>query len=377
LNHTENAEEATVTIHDLSRGGSGVARLETGEIVFVPFTAPGDQLRIRILERKKNYCQGEVLEWISQADSRATPKCPVFSKCGGCSWQHIEYPHQFETKKKGLLHALSRAGIQTDGIPLDEMPAQSPYGYRNRIQLHGNTDSKTLGFYEPGTKNIIDIQSCAIADHRINETLPEYRKQGLDNFRGEFKLELDLSPEGKVRAAWNRRHGAFGFRQVNDEQNLKLQEWVASHTLAADSLLDVYGGTGNLSLGIANRFKRVECIDLFTPKERPDSAPSHFHFVRQSIEKWVLSPLSPETASGSVSLVVDPPREGMGRHARELCEKLKDTNLSSLVLVGCDVDAFARDTNQFLKRGYSLIRLGVLDLFPQTPHVESLALFSR
>ncbi len=374
---TPETNEQTVLIHDISRGGSGVARLESGEIVFVPFSAPGDRVRIRILERNKNYCQGEAIEWISKAPTRATPRCPVFTKCGGCSWQHLEYPLQFETKKKGLLHALSRAGIATDRIPIDEMPAETRYGYRNRIQLHGNTESKLLGFYEPGTKNIIDIEACAIADPRINERLPEFKEQGIANFRGDFKLELDLSPEGTVRAAWNRRHGAFGFRQVNDEQNLKLKSWVAMHTKAATTLLDLYGGTGNLSLGIADRFQRVECIDLFTAKERPESAPAHFHFVRQAIEKWVTSPLSPEISRNPVSVVMDPPREGLGKQARELCEKLNSAPVSSMILVGCDVDAFARDTNQLLKRGYTLTRLGVLDLFPQTPHVESLALFSR
>lgn len=370
-------EDFIIDIHDLSRGGSGVGRLESGEIVFVPFSAPGDQVRVRIIDRKKNYCQGEALEWIRRSSLRANPECPAFTKCGGCSWQHIPYPLQFETKKKGLLHALGRAGIQADSIPVDELPAEHPYHYRNRIQLHGNTDDRVLGFFEPGSKKIVDIGKCAIADSRINETLPHLREQGFQNFRGDFKLELDLSPEGTVRPAWNRRHAAFGFRQVNDAQNAKLQQWVASHISNADALLDIYGGSGNLSLPIANRFKRVECIDLFTPKERPASTPDHFHFIRQPIEKWVLSPLSSEISSGSVSLVLDPPREGMGPHSRALCEKLKHTEISSLILVGCEVDSFIRDSNQFLKHGYRLVRIGVLDLFPQTPHVESLALFSR
>ncbi|MBU6154672.1 MAG: TRAM domain-containing protein [Bdellovibrionales bacterium] len=374
---THPVEERIVTIHDLSRGGSGVARLDSGEIVFVPFTAPGDQLRIRIVERKKNYCQGVALEWLKTSASRATPECPAFMKCGGCSWQHLPYPLQFETKKKGLLHALGRAGIAVDSVPVDEMPAEHPYHYRNRIQLHGNADHASLGFFEPGTKKIVDITNCAIADPRINDMLPELRERGFRSFRGEFKLEIDLSEEGAVRSAWNRRHAAFGFRQVNDEQNKKLQEWVSANTGTADTLLDVYGGTGNLSLPIAERFKRVECIDLFTPKDPPASTPSHFHFIRQPIEKWIQSPLSPESANGSFSLVVDPPREGMGPNARILCEKLKKAQVSSLILVGCEVDSFIRDANQLIRRGYTLVRLGVLDLFPQTPHVESLALFSR
>jgi len=367
----------TVTIHDLSRGGSGVARLESGEIIFVPFTAPGDQVRVRILERKKNYCQGEAMEWVVKSPTRVTPECSRFTQCGGCSWQHLDYPLQFETKKKGLLHALNRAGISLASIPVDELPAAHPYGYRNRIQLHGDTEARALGFYRPGTKSIVDLESCPIADPRINQALPGFREEGLMNFKGEFKLELDLSPEGKVRAAWNRKNAAYGFRQVNDEQNQNLQAWVTSHIRDANTLLDLYGGTGNLSIGLAPRFKRVECVDLFTPKERPSTLPNHFHFIRQAMEKWIHTPLSPESKNGTLSVVLDPPREGMGRLAGALCDKLETASLSSLILVGCEVDAFTRDTHHLLKRGYRLQRLGVLDLFPQTPHVESLALFSR
>jgi len=370
-------ELSTVTIHDLSRGGSGVARLESGEIVFVPFTAPGDEVRVRILDRKKNYCQGELVEVLHKSKDRVTPPCPHFTRCGGCSWQHLPYPLQFETKKKGLIHALGRSGVTTDAVPIDELPADHPYGYRNRIQLHGHSDEKILGFYQPGSKNLIDVSNCPIADERINERIPAFREEGFKNFRGEFKLELDLSPEGEVRPAWNRKNAAYGFRQVNDEQNLKLRAWVDTHTRKAETLLDIYGGTGNLSLGMAPRFKRVECIDLFTPRQNPPGTPTHFHFIRQAVEKWVQTPLSPESRDGSLAVVLDPPREGLARLAEPLCKKLDSTPVSSLILVGCEVDAFTRDSRHLLRQGYRLERLAVLDLFPQTPHVESLALFSR
>ncbi|NDF14101.1 TRAM domain-containing protein [bacterium] len=107
-----------VTINDLSRGGSGVARLESGEVIFVPFTAPGDRVEARVTDSKKNYSQGELVQ------------------------------------------------------------PQNPYHYRNRIQLHGNADTRELGFFRPGSREIVDLDSCAIADVRINEALPGLREQG-------------------------------------------------------------------------------------------------------------------------------------------------------------------------------------------------------
>ncbi len=370
-------EEFKIKINDLSRGGSGVARLESGEVVFVPFTAPGDTVRVKILERKKNYSQGELLEVIEASANREKPPCPHFTRCGGCNWQHLPYSLQFETKKKGLIHALGRAGIETSGIPLDELPSESPYHYRNRIQLHGSADRQELGFFRPGSKEIVDLNACAIADSRINDAIPSLRAQGFREFTQDFKLEIDLSPEGEVRSAWNRKNAAFGFRQVNDQQNLKLKEWILRHSRPAELLFDLYGGDGNLSVGLADRYQEVECTDLFTPKSRPPTLPEHYHYARMDIEKWTRTPLHEARIGKSTSVIADPPREGMNRLINPILDKISDQKLESFILIGCEVDAFTRDTRNLIKRGFRLERLGVLDLFPQTPHVESLALFSR
>ncbi len=369
-------EEFQIQIDDLSRGGAGVARLASGEVVFVPHTAPGDFVRVRILERKKNYSQGELIEVITPSSGRIPAPCPHFTKCGGCSWQHIPYSLQFEVKKKGLLHALSRAGVETKDIPVDELPADAPYGYRNRIQLHGNASRRELGFFRPGTREIVDLNACAIADERINRAIPALREQGFSEFQEDFKLELDVSPEGEVRAAWNLRNAAFGFRQVNDSQNSKLRAWISTHLRPAEILFDLYGGDGNLSLGVADRFEEVECADTFTPKHRAAHLPEHFRFVRMDIEKWARTAL-PESRKGkSTCVIADPPREGISRTLDPILQKLSHQKMESLILVGCEVDAFTRDTRGLLRAGFRLERLGVLDLFPQTPHVESLALFS-
>lgn len=364
-----------VKINDLSRGGSGVARLETGEVIFVPFTAPGDEVEVRVTEKKKNYSQGELIRILESSPLRADPPCPHFTRCGGCSWQHLPYPLQFETKKKGLLHALNRKGISAEGTPLDEMPASEPYHYRNRIQLHGNSDRRELGFFRPGSREIVDLTACAIADQKINEALPSLKAQGFDELRGEFKLEIDLSPEGEIRAAWNRRHAAFGFRQVNDAQNRVLQTWIQTNLQNADLLFDLYGGSGNLSRSLAPRFGEVFCVDLYTGHPEA-SLPPNFRLMRQDMTRWSHTPLSESLFGKSASLILDPPREGMGEALLPLLEKLSPLSIRSLALVGCDVDAFTRDVHRLIKKGFRLDRLGVLDLFPQTPHIESLALFS-
>src|SRR6476661_4122262 len=112
-----------IQITDLSRSGAGVGRDASGRVVFVPFTAPGDQVRVEIGAEEKNYAEAKLLEVISPSPQRAVPPCPVFGKCGGCEWQHLPYELQWSTKKKGLEHSLKRVGVEFEGAQWEEFPA--------------------------------------------------------------------------------------------------------------------------------------------------------------------------------------------------------------------------------------------------------------
>lgn len=367
----------TVTIHDLARAGSGVAKLETGEILFVPFTAPGDEIEAKVLESKKSYKNGELVKILKPSKARVTPKCSVFTVCGGCSWQHLPYDLQFETKKKGLFHTLKRGGVDVTDIPVDDFPAKNEYQYRNRIQLRGNVKSKQIGFYQKNSREIVPIEQCPIADYRINEALPALAKEGFASFPEEFKLEVEVMPSGEVRAIWNEANAALGFRQINDEQNEVLQKWVKKHIKKTDLLFDLYGGFGNLSLPLAQDFKEVYCIDSSVPKGSEARAPANYHFEKKDIRPWAKTLYRSVHTDLKASFIIDPPREGMGPFFDEIAKKMSKIAVQSVILVGCDVDSFVKDTARLIKAGYKLERLGVLDLFPQTPHVESLALFSK
>ncbi len=369
-------ETRKVTIHDLARGGSGVGKLDSGEIIFVPFTAPGDEVLVRITKSHKNYHEGERVEILRPSEFRVEPPCPVFEKCGGCTWQHIPYALQFETKKKGLIQALKRGGTLPENIPFDEFPADTHYHYRNRVQLRGNPLENKIGYYAHASKTLIGIDHCPIAEEKINENLLILAREGFAQFSEEFKLEIDVSPDGKVRHAFNQPHAAFGFRQINDQQNLKLQQWIQNHFPEGDLLLDLYGGSGNLSLPIASRFKEIHCVDSSVPFANA-STPKHFHYQKMDMIKWAKTPTRVAETLRKTSVILDPPREGISSFFDKIEAKISRHDVERMALIGCDVDSFVRDTHRFLKLGYRLERLGVLDLFPQTPHVESLALFSK
>jgi 23S rRNA (uracil1939-C5)-methyltransferase len=169
--------EHEIHIDKMAFGGAGIGRVN-GKICFVPFTAVGDTAAIRIKTEKKSYCEAELLHIIEPSPLRADPPCPVFGKCGGCDWQHLEYAAQLQAKQELFSEILWRnARVEADRI-LPIIGAPQPYGYRSRIQLKMTcVEGKILiGFYKAGTHHVVAVpQECAIACPAVNRTLQELR----------------------------------------------------------------------------------------------------------------------------------------------------------------------------------------------------------
>lgn len=370
-----------VKIQDLARGGAGVSRDGTGRVVFVPFTAPGDEVRIRIVEEKKNYAQGDLVEVLQPSSIRQTPPCPVFGHCGGCQWQHLPYELQWKTKFEGVLHALSRAGIERPS-QVELLPAEQIWEYRNRIQLRGLGDQ--IGFYAAGSNQRIAVDRCAIARPEINAVWEDTREQGR-RYSAPYKVEVEVLENGEIRRTWNSPHAAAGFRQVHDEQNQKLRAWVQGALTPGNAVLDLYGGAGNLSLGLGAIATEVRCVDMGAPqKERAaqlvpqwTGTPGSYHFERESVVRWLVRQAGSTPRARFSSALLDPPREGISADFVAISESLETLGVSELVAVGCDPDSWVRDLSRFLQRGWKLEKVAFLDLFPQTPHVESLAHLKR
>jgi len=365
------AQFIDLEISDLSRGGAGVGRDETGRVVFVPFTAPGDRLRVRIVEENKRYATGVLGEIIQPSPVRVKPPCPVFGKCGGCQWQHIPYEIQWKTKMGGVRQALQRVSVE---LPTDftEFPAQTVWNYRNRVQLRG-FQSK-MGFYAPKSHDIISIDQCPIAKKEINDSLEQVREEGFSLERP-YKVEVEALPDGSVRKTWNAAHGSAGFRQVHDEQNTKLQSWIAKNVTPGRELFDLFGGSGNLSVSIASRMSQVHCVDVGAPSSRPQGTPDNVQFHPSPVLPWLMKWKNPTGSIDSPrSAISDPPREGLGQEFTQISARLAQLNVKELIAVGCDPDSWARDVSQFIKLGWRFEAAAVLDFFPQTPHVESVAL---
>ncbi|MEK6705796.1 MAG: TRAM domain-containing protein [Bdellovibrionota bacterium] len=370
-----NKEELLIVV-DISRGGAGVARDKGGMVIFVPNSAPGDIVLSRITDSKKGrYAQGEIIKLIKPSPIRLEPRCQVFGRCGGCSWQHLPYDLQWRTKVNGVAHALKRVGINPDaGMKLEEFPAESIWEYRNRVQLHGFRDQ--IGFYARGTHDLVSISRCEIAMEEINKILPEIAKQG-SKLPRPYKVEVEIKPSGEVGVVWNVNHGAGGFRQINNEQNAKLRDWISNVVTTDRVLLDLFGGAGNLSLSLIPKMIKVHCVDITAPTST-ETCNSAIEFHRQAVLPWLINYTAFNTGSPHPhSVLLDPPRDGLGKDFSELHSLFCKLGVDEAVAVGCDPDTWARDVSRFIAAGWNIKKAAVFDFFPQTPHIEAVALLIR
>jgi 23S rRNA (uracil1939-C5)-methyltransferase len=365
----EVTKTATVTIHDVSRGGAGVGRLQSGQIVFVPWTDVGDEVEITYIASEDRSLQGTPVAWKKFGPDRIEPKCPYFSKCGGCDWQHIPYDRQWKIKVAGAQNALSRQSVTPPQIK--EYPAKIQWSYRNRAQLRGR--GERLGFFSRGSNSFVGVDRCDVLDERINETLPKIGTEATARFQGPYKVEIALRNEGQVDWAFNQRHSSLGFQQAHPDQNLHLREWVRSHLTSQDVLVDLYGGNGNLSLGIAEKFKEAHCVDVSVPDQ---IAGSSLIFHKSDVDRWLKSS-DQRFANRESAVILDPPRAGLGPTIDIFGPWTKNNGTTEIIHIGCDADAAARDIARLIKLGFTLQDYGVADLFPQTAHVEVLAYLVR
>ncbi len=366
----------TLRIQDLARGGAGVAREPSGQVVFVPYTAPGDLVEVRIKEVHKRFIQGEILKVIEASPQRIKPKCSAFTQCGGCQWQHLPYPLQWETKTKGVLHALTRVGVHPPPSVdfIEYYPAQKIWEYRNKIQLRG--EGEKLGFFAAKSHDLVSLERCDIAHSKINSQFESVKKEGQKLSRP-YKVEIEMDENDMVQTSWNSRHSALGFRQVHEEQNEKLKAWIDQSfqlTPHTQEVLDLYGGNGNLSVSLADRVKKIHCVDSHSRAPQAP-IPQNFFFYQSPVSKWLKHTAnSPHCIEMPRVAILDPPRDGLGEDLPLISQSLQKLGVNQMILVGCDPDAWARDLYRFTQKGWKLSRAAVFDFFPQTRHVESTAL---
>lgn len=415
-----------VELTDMAYGGEAVGRHD-GMVLFVTGGVPGDVVNVDVTISKKSFVRGHVVEVLKPSELRAAAPCPYFGSCGGCQWQNVRYQEQLNIKRHLVTEAFQRIGhLEAEVQPVLGM--EDPWHYRNTMEF-GFTYEGEPGLRRTRGHRIVPIQECLISRPEINETLellwdlitreklaeilpnnafvrvgdifpgvvvglfghgewPEITERMVqarpDLIAGAVQRKGRGSEKGRtlfgkdytehILLGKQYRAGIASFFQVNPTQVERLIEtalaWLEPRP--NEVILDAYSGVGTFTLQLAEKVMEIIAVE---------ASPSANADAKMNASKWQSIRLV-EGNFGEVELlvdrvdgvVIDPPRAGCSPEALETLTRLAP---GRIVYVSCDPTTLARDAGLLVAAGYRLGQVQPVDLFPQTYHVETVALFTK
>jgi 23S rRNA (uracil1939-C5)-methyltransferase len=403
--------ELTLTGHAYL--GSSFGRDSEGRVVFVPYSIPGERVKIQITESHKRWARGEIIEILETSPERIEPRCQHFSECGGCHYQHFPYELQLEAKDEVLRSQLMQIGGFSDPPITETVPSPSPWNSRNHVQFSLDPNGK-LGFRAAKSDHVVPITECHLPEVEINNLWPSLDISpipGLDRIAlrrggpGEDLIVLHSSNNPEVEmelnlptsVVWINDAGSFvmageGFFQTTISERLfrvsaasffqvhtRLTPILVNQVLDAvdpqdgSTVFDLYAGVGLFSAFIAERGAKVIAV------EQSHWATADFEHNLDEFETVELFEASVEEAIPSLPdnpdvILADPPRAGLGQG---VVKGIVDHAPSRFVYVSCDPTTLARDGKALKQSGYTLRHVVPIDLFPQTFHIESMSIWER
>lgn len=432
-------DRARVTLKSLAHGGDSVARLADGRTAFVRLGCPGDEATVEVVEDHGRWVRASIAEIHEPSPDRIEPPCPYFGVCGGCQWQHISYERQLAEKRRILLDALTRIGHLTSPEVAETVASPDAYGYRNKIELSVATagGKPIVGFTRAGTSDVIRVDTCLLLPgrysklpHSLSGALTFLSSRGAADIlrasirassAGDIAVDVRTAPGPFPRAIGARvlasstgarsvtrtivRRGAEirdvsqvevltgkgvwhesiagdvyqvsspSFFQVNTAAATLLRE-NAMAALAADGstrVADLYAGVGTFTLPLARVAGEVVAVEaskyaLADLRRNLDEAGLDADIVPGDAA-YALADLGHLDAA-----LVDPPRSGLSQRAMRA---IVSARIPSVVYVSCDPATLARDVATLARAGYVAGRFVPVDLFPQTYHLETVAVLHR
>jgi 23S rRNA (uracil1939-C5)-methyltransferase len=370
-------------------------------------------VRARLVEEKKGYARGRLVEVLRPSPLRIAARCPHFSQCGGCHYQHMAYEDQLKIKEAIVREQLVRIGELPDPPLLPIRPSPQQWNYRNAVQFHLDPAGK-VGYQKANSHNVIAIRECSLPEEPINELWPhlefepgsglerlELRLGGADDILlelesnepdpPEFAVDFPISavfrsPAGELVLSGEDftqieilgvpfQVSAGSFFQVNTAQAAAMVQHVLELAPLArkSTVLDVYSGVGLFSLFLAQRAGRVIAVEE-APSACEDFAVNLNSFDEVELYEGKAEEILPFLDASPDVIVVDPPRSGIERAA---LDALIGMGSPILIYVSCDPSTLARDAKRLIRAGYTLEQATPFDMFPQTYHVECIALFRK
>jgi 23S rRNA (uracil1939-C5)-methyltransferase len=394
------AAQPEVMIEKLVYGGEGLGRIG-GRVVLVPRVLPGEVVRVSAGRAQPGLLRAGLAEVVTASPRRIEPLCPYFGRCGGCHYQHADYALQTEQKVLILGDQLRRiAKIEPPGR-IDVVSGE-PWHYRNRAQFH--VFNGRIGYLVAGSHRLCPVEECPLISPRLNEALGELRGmmrdrrwprfiRSLELFSNQTEVQVNVLKTERPVARWffdwcganlpGAAAGSLDYRAAGDtfrvghrsffQVNRFLLDALVETALweaAGETALDLYSGVGLFALPLARRFQKVVAVEFAASaandlRFNAERAGVRLDARRCSVEDYL------DNATESPDFVLaDPPRAGLDRRNVRNLLRLRPRRLA---IVACDPATLARDLAPLVAGGYRVRRMRVVDLFPQTYHLETVA----
>ncbi len=411
-----------LTVEKLVYGGYGLAR-ENNKVFLVRYSAPKEFVEAEILEEKRDYTEAQVKKVIIPSPHRREAPCPYFGSCGGCQLQHLDYETQVSQKNDILRETLSRIGRIANPPLQDPIRSDLEFGYRVRVQF--KVKNQKVGFFRLGEKELVEIEECPLAHPRINALIPHLKEVAQrirelqeihvfyspkeDKFLVRFitpietdrslleKVKDDFLPKdvvgvgdySRLRLILTKRYwigteylfvdaGGFTYRVSGDsffQVNYSLWDRFIQEVVKGVSFrkaVDLHCGVGFFTLPLAKVGNFIEGSDSNPSAVNDATYNAKVNQVDNAVFVKADAYRHLKSRGGEVLdlVLLDPPRSGLGDKERDL---LLQNKPERIIYVSCNPSTLARDLKVFLKGGYTLERVRLIDMFPQTYHIESVS----
>ena len=365
-----------------------------GQDVFVLGGIPGERVVAEVIRVRRKYVAAKVVQVLEPAPARVEPPCAYYGQCTGCQWQHLDYPAQLEAKQAKVVDALRRVGGIENAPVRPILPSPRQYEYRNHARFTVGREGD-LGFVNRETRRFVRIDRCMLMHEGINDLLAELQDKCGETTQlairagqetGDFLIQPPLKNPAVAPATGQKHYlesvGGRQFRvaspsffQVNVEQTERLLQVVREvlNLNGGETLLDAYTGVGTFAILLAPYVKRVYAVEessAAVADARENAAGlGNVEFLLGKTEEILADLPEPPDV-----VILDPPRAGCQPTA---LGSLIELSPPRLVYVSCDPETLARDLKILGNGQYAIEQIQPLDMFPQTHHVECVAVLTR
>lgn len=398
-------------VEKITNGGWGLVRSDEG-VIFLNYVLPGEEITYRVKERARGILWGELLDVRIPSEHRIQPPCPYFGQCGGCIFQHIAYPFQQHIKQQILLDDLKRIGhYESETLPA--IIASPPYHNRIRARMKAQKNENPaapedgrIGFIRKSSNTVLPINRCLLFPEPVNRFLEKWNSQATPPFffqmdifinRDNQKIYIHLShpPRREEKEKMLKQFSEITFSWPGNEEAavsaLKIKDWtyfvsptaffqanpfqwenmlntVESYLEPCAGIIDLYSGVGffiPLLKKYGQKVTGVESYGYSSDLARRAFAGGGAEFLRIPVDKF-------KFPKADIA-VVDPPRSGLSKYVLSGILKKK---FPKVIYISCSSATFSRDLKVLAENGYRLRALNAFDLFPQTPHLETIGLLT-